>query len=479
MNLRNFIRLLRDQWKLILLVAAVAAGASAALTVRTTPLYASSVTFYVSAQTNTSDPISAYQGDLLSQQEVQSFAELLRGPTLVRSVINDLGLRVAPGEIAAEISTRPIPQTVLLSATVTDPSPRRAQQIAESIGTQFTTLVATLEQPPGGGTPPVSVTVVAQPDLPTAPVSPDPFRNVSMALALGLLAGIALAAAVRSLDSRIKSADDLVAETGGKPVLGVIPFDPAARRRPLVVDEDPFSPRVEAFRKVRTNLQFIDVDRPRKVLLFTSALPEEGKSSSACNLAVMLAQSGSRVILIEADLRRPRAVGYLGLPGAVGMTDVLLGRCTEDEATQVWGDDLFAVLASGSLPPNPGDLLASQQARQLIGRLRDRYDIVLVDAPPLLPFADAASIAPSCDGAILMVRHGRTRTEHIRRSVEALKAVDVPVLGSLLTMAPRAAHPEYGYGYRYYRPGADSPLSNSDRVTVTDRPEEPTHASLS
>ena len=479
MNLRNFIRLLRDHWKLILVVAAVAAGASAALTTRTTPLYASSVTFYVSAQANTSDPISAYQGDLLSQQEVQSFAELLRGPMLVQSVINDLSLQAAPGSIAAEISTHPIPQTVLLTATVTDSSPRRAWQIAQSMGTQFTRIVAILEQPPGGGTPPVSVTVVAQPQLPAAPVSPDPFKNVSVALALGLLAGIALAAAVQSLDSRIKSADVLAAETGGKPVLGVIPFDSVARRHPLVLDEDPFSPRVEAFRKVRTNLQFIDVDRPHKVLLFTSALPEEGKSSSACNLAVMLAQAGSRVILIEADLRRPRAVGYLGLPGTIGMTDVLLGRCTQDEAIQVWGDDLFAVLASGSLPPNPGDLLASQQTMQLIDRLRKRYDTVLVDAPPLLPFADAASIAPYCDGAILMVRHGRTRTEHIRRCAEALKAVDTPILGSLLTMAPRANHPEYGYGYRYYRPSADDTLPDRDRGTVTTKPEEPTHAALS
>jgi capsular exopolysaccharide synthesis family protein len=233
---------------------------------------------------------------------------------------------------------------------------------------------------------------------------------------------------------------------------------------------------VEAFRKIRANLQFIDIDQPRKVLLFTSALPEEGKSSSACNLALMLAQSGSRVILVEADLRRPRAVSYLGLPGTIGMTDVLLGRCTEDEATQIWGDDLFAVLASGSLPPNPGDLLSSQQASQLIGRLRDRYDVVLVDAPPLLPFADAASIAPHCDGAILMVRYGRTRTEHIRRSIEALKAVDVPVLGSLLTMAPRAAYPEYGYGYRYYRPGAGAPPLHGDGLAVTDQPEEPAHA---
>jgi non-specific protein-tyrosine kinase len=418
------------------------------------------VTFYVSAQTNNSDPISAYQGDLLSQQEVQSFAELLHGPMLVQAVVTDLGLRAAPGAIAAEISTRPVPQTVLLTATVTDPSPRRAWLIAGSIGIQFTRMVANLEQPPGGGTPPVSVEVVAAPQLSAKPVSPDPFRNISIGLGLGLLVGIALAAAVRSLDSTIKSSEELVALTGGKPALGAIPFDPAVKQRPLVVDEDPFRPRVEAYRKVRTNLQFVDIDQPRKVLLFTSPLPEEGKSSSACNLAIMLAQSGRRVILIEADLRRPRAVSYLGLPGAVGLTDVLLGRCTEHEAIQIWGDGLFAVLASGSLPPNPGDLLASQQARQLIARLRERFDTVLIDAPPLLPFADAASIAPCSDGAILMVRHSRTRTEHVRRAVEALKAVDVPILGSLLTMAPRATHPEYGYGYRYYRPSGDSPPSD-------------------
>src|SRR5438876_9661764 len=155
--------------------------------------------------------------------------------------------------------------------------------------------------------------------------------------------------------------------------------------------------------------------------LITIPLPDDRKSTSSCKLTNMLAQSGRRVILIEADLRRPRAVGYLGLPGAVGLTDVLLGRCTENEAIQIWGDGLFAVLASGSLPPNPGDLLASQPARQLIGRLRDSFDTVLIDAPPLLPFADAASIAPCTDGAILMVRHSRTRTEHVRRAVDALK----------------------------------------------------------
>jgi capsular exopolysaccharide synthesis family protein len=477
-DLRNFIRLLRDQWKLIIIAAVVAAGASAFLTARMTPLYSSSVTFYVSGQADNSNPVTAYEGVQLSQQEVQSFAELLRGPMLVQAVITDLGLQATQVAIAAEISTRPVPQTVLLTATVTDPSAKRAWQIATSLGGQFTSMVATLEQPPGGGTPPVSVMVVAAPQLSTAQVSPDPFRNVAIGLALGLLAGIVLAAAMRYLDNTIKSCEQLAGITGGRPVLGTIPFDQAAKQRPLVVSEDPFRPRVEAFRKVRTNLQFIDIDQPRKVLLFTSALPEEGKSSSACNLAIMLAQSGKQVILVEADLRRPRAVGYLGLPSTIGVTDVLLGRCTEDDAIQTWGDGLFAVLASGSLPPNPGDLLASQQTMQLIARLKERYDTVLIDAPPLLPFADAASLAPASDGAILVVRHARTRTDDVRRATEALRAVDVPVLASLLTMVPRSTNPEYGYGYRYYRHKADSP-TDGDSVTADAQAEEPSPSSLS
>lgn len=479
MDLRNFLRLLQERWKLIVAVAILAAGASAALTARMTPMYASSVTFYVSAQTTTSNPANAYQGNLLSQQEVQSFAALLTGAPLAQSVIHDLGLRATPAQVAAEITARPIPQTVLLTATATDRSPRRAWRIADSVGTQFTKLIANLERPPGGNAPTVSVTVVTPAELPSSPVSPNALRNVSLALGLGLVAGIAIAAAARSLDNTVKTADQLSAVTDDKPVLGLIPFDPATRKHPLVPDDDLFGPRAEAFRKIRTNLQFIDVDRPHKVLLFTSCLPEEGKSSTVCNLAVMLAQSGSRVMLIEADLRRPRAVSYLGLPGGAGLTAVLLGQSSEQEVTQVWGDDLFAVLASGSLPPNPADLLGSQRMGELIERLRGDYDTVLIDAPPLLPFADVPATAPFCDGAVLVVRHGKTRADHVRRAADALRAVDVPILGSLLTMTPRDTHPEYRYGYRHYRPGDSELPSDGNDMTVNGRPDKPSHAALS
>jgi capsular exopolysaccharide synthesis family protein len=469
LNLRSSLRLLRDHWKLIIAVTLLAGAASAVLTWRMSPLYASSVTFYVSAQTTEINPADAYQGNLLSQQEVQSFAELLTGTPLAQAVIGDLGLQVTPAEITSEISAHPIPQTVLLTATVTDRSPQRAQQIASSVGVQFTRLVAKLEQPPGKGAPTVSVTVVAPAALPTSPVSPDRIRNVGLALGLGLLAGIAIAVAVRSLESTIKTVDQLSVITGGKPVLGSIPFDQAARKHPVVTDDDPFGARIEAFRKIRTNLQFIDVDHPQKVLLVTSALPEEGKSTTVCNLAVMLAQTGSRVLVMEADLRRPRTVSYLGLPNGGGLTAVLLGRSSAEEVTQVWGDDLFDVMSSGSLPPNPADLLGSRRMSELIERLRRSYDVILIDAPPVLPFADAPTVAPFCDGAILMARHGKTRMEHLRRTVEALKAVDAPILGSLLTMTPRARRDGYGYGYGYYKPDDRQLPSDGDGLNATKR----------
>jgi capsular exopolysaccharide synthesis family protein len=454
-DLRSLFQLLRDHWKVIVLVTVLAGAGSAALTARMTPRYASSVTLYVSAETNTTDPSMAYQGALLSQQAVQSYADLITGTRLAGSVVSDLGLPMTPPQLAAEISARPIPQTVLLTATVTDTSPGRAHLIAAAVGSQFVKLVSVLERPPGQRHSTVRVTVVAPATVPGSPVSPSPVRNVGIALALGLLAGIAFAAARRALDTTVKSTDQLAALTAGRPVLGTVPFDPAARKQPLIAGGDPFGTRAEAFRKIRTNLQFIDVDVPPKVLMFTSPLPEEGKSSATCNMAITLASSGSRVVVLEADLRRPRAAGYLGLPGGVGVTDVLAGTADADAAIQTWGNDEFDVLASGPKPPNPSDLLGSQRMSQLITKLRGEYDLVLLDAPPVLPFADAAATAAACDGVILVVRYGRTRVAQVRQACSALGAVGVPVLGSVLSMTAAGRHPEYGYGYRRYQPARD------------------------
>jgi capsular exopolysaccharide synthesis family protein len=474
-DVRTFFQLLRNHWKLIAAVTVLAGVVSGMLTARMTPRYASSVSFYVSAQTNATDPATAYQGALLSQQAVQSYADLLTGPRLAGSVVRWLRLPMTASELAAEVSSRSIPQTVLLTATVTDTSPRRARELATAIGIQFPRLISVLERPPGKKHATVRVTVVAPATLPTAPVSPQPVRNIGVAVLLGLLIGIVLAAIRRALDTTIKSAEQLAEVTAGRPVVGTVPFDSAARKRPLVAGDDPLGRRPEAYRKLRTNLQFVNIDVPHKALLFTSCLVEEGKSSTVCNLAIMQAQFGQRVIVVEADLRRPRATSYLGLPSSVGVTDVLVGRVTAGEAIQTWGNDQFDVLASGPTPPSPSDLLGSQRMSQLVEQLRGQYDLVLIDAPPILPFADAAATGPACDGAILVVRYGRTRAAQLRQAMEALGAVGVPILGSVLSMSPIREHPEYGYGYRRYRPAHEAPR-NDTTATEQEPEQEPEEA---
>ncbi len=484
MTLRSFLGLIRDRWKLIIAVIMLAGVASWVLTARMTPRYSSSLTFYVSAQVSSSNVIQAYQADLLSQQKVQSFASLLDGPMLATNVVRALGLQITPSELQSEISAQAVPQTVLLTATVTSDSPEQAQAIARGLGTLFPRQVNRLERPANGSESTVVVRVVAEPSFSDSPVAPRPLRNVGIAVALGLLAGLALAAGLRSLDTSIKSAEQASKSLGDKPVLGVIPYDPVARSQPVLSDSQLTSPRMEAFRKLRLNLQFVEIDRPRKVLLFTSALPNDGKSTTVCNLAIVLSSIGKRVVVVECDLRRPQVGGYLGLPNGAGLTDVLLGRASVIDVIQNWGENELDILTSGVLPPNPGDLLGSRRMAELLEELRSRYDLVLLDMPPVLPFADTVAAAPYCDGAIVLARYGKTRTEQLRRVAESLAAVDTPVLAGVLAMTPRRREAGYGYGYRYYEqrtgrrrgsraasvPTAAERAATADPVLSGDRP---------
>jgi receptor protein-tyrosine kinase len=266
------------------------------------------------------------------------------------------------------------------------------------------------------------------------------------------------------LDTSVKTSDDLAMATSA-PVLGTIPFDASARPRPLVTTLEPHAPRVEAFRVLRTNLQFVEVDSAAKVFVVTSALPEEGKTSTSLNLAITLAQAGHRTLLVEADLRRPKAVAALGLDGAVGVTTVLLGRVAVEDAIQKHVDSELDVLASGATPPNPAELLQSNAMHDLLKHLRAEYDMVIVDAPPLLPVTDAAILATQADGTLMVARYGKTRREQLAQAVDRLAQVDAAPVGVVLNMTPgrgRAYDGDYGYGYGY-APSASQPAPQQDR----------------
>jgi capsular exopolysaccharide synthesis family protein len=454
-DLRDYAQTLRKRWALVALCTLLALGAAAAATLLATKMYTSSTQLFV-ANSGEADISSQYQGGLFAQQRVKSYAEVAVSDELRKSVATALGLD--PSQLGKITADAPLDK-VVLNITVTDAEPAQAQKIAATVADQLITRIPEIETQAGATRAPVKLTVTNEASLPTVPSAPRPKINLALGLLIGLALGVGAAVLRETLDTTVKGKDDLQQLTGATP-LGVIAEDPEVAKRPLVVQVEAQSPRAETFRQLRTNLQFVDVDRPLKTVVMTSASAEEGKSTTACNLAITLAQAGVRTILVEADLRRPRVADYMGLEGAVGLTSVLTGLTSLDEALQPWGRNAMWVLASGPLPPNPSEILGSHQMSELLKTLEDRADVIVLDSPPLLPVTDAAVLARHADGAVLVVRHGKTRREQVTRALEALQGVDARLLGTVLNWAP-VKGPDadnYGYGPGYYstRPGRGS-----------------------
>jgi receptor protein-tyrosine kinase len=238
---------------------------------------------------------------------------------------------------------------------------------------------------------------------------------------------------------------------------------------------------------VRTNLAFVDVDHPPRVILVSSSVPSEGKSTLAVHLAAALAESGKSVALLEADLRRPRVTQYLGLIAGAGLTNVLTGTASVDEVIQPVGDGRLQVLAAGPLPPNPSELLASEAMADLVQALTSRYDVIILDAPPLLPVADASALTGLADGVLLCARWGFVQSDELARSAELIHRLDARLLGLVMTQVPaKSVAVAYGYGQavegprrRFVdrlllrRPTADAP---APVPTVTPRASSPAGA---
>ncbi|MGJ9421476.1 polysaccharide biosynthesis tyrosine autokinase [Aeromicrobium sp. CF3.5] len=455
MELSDYTRILRQRWLLIALTTAIAVGLALAFTLASTPQYQSTARLFIS--TSQTDDATTFQGGTFSQGRVASYADLLTGEEISRRVVEDLGIDVNPRTLSNRITAMSQPDTVVLSIAVTDPSAEMAQKLTQSASEVFVDYVAELETAPGKSTAPVKATIVDRATVPASPISPQPVRNLGLALILGLLAGGGLAVLRDTSDHRIRNDVDLAGASGDAPILGTIHFDKSASKKRLITALDSHAPRVEAFRVLRTNLQFVNVDGNSKVFVMTSAVPGEGKSTTTCNLALSMAQAGQRVLMIEGDLRRPKATEYLGLENSVGVTTVLVGRVSVEEAVQSV-TPTFDLLASGATPPNPAELLQSESMKTLLADARNAYDVVLIDAPPLLPVTDAAILSADSDGAIMVVNHGSTTREQIEASVDRLQSVDARLVGTIVNMAPqpKRGSSTYGYGYGYgYAPVAE------------------------
>ncbi|SNR76970.1 polysaccharide biosynthesis tyrosine autokinase [Blastococcus mobilis] len=492
LTLTNALHAVRERWWVLIAGLLIGLAAAAAASWTAVPVYTSTTRLFVGA-TGEAENADAYAGGLFAQQRVQSYVRVLEGDRLGRRVIADVGLQVTPDELAAKVTVRPVPETAILEVTVSDGSPERARAIADSFGRHAIEQVTVLETTAGAVDPAVRVTTLDAATLETEPVSPDVTRNVALGISLGLLAGL-MAVLLPARFGRGIVTREQVRECTGRDVLGALVEDHRFRDVGPLAGLRADSPNREALRAVRGRLLHAHRDTPPRVLVVTSALRGEGSSVLAANLAVTVAQAGARTLLIDADVRNPSVSRYLDLPEDTGLTDVLSGRASLEDAVRPWGEDSLLVLTAGSVPLDPSALHDSLSLRALVDTLKDSYDVVIIDAPALAPVADAAVMAAWADGCILVTRYGGTPREHLSGAAAVLARERAELLGVVLNRVPPRSARARGYRHPYPAdpdrrarrdlidrrlhigaPGRGAPRTANSAVAVspTARPERP------
>lgn len=452
MKLQDFAKLLRTRWITVAVSVLIALICAIGMTILTPPKYEASTRLFVSA-TQGSSATDLYQGNRMSQERVQSYTQILMGQTLAQRTIDKLSLEMSAETLATNVLATSKLNTVLITMKVLDESPVRARDIANALSDEFVVMVRELETPRPGSSPTARVVVEQRASIPAAPVSPNPVRNLALGLILGLLLGIGLAVTREQLDSTVKSQETLEEVTGAG-VVGFIPFDKNLDATPTISFESgDNSGAAEAFRKLRTNLQFLAVDNPPRLIVVTSASPDEGKSTTAINIALVLAEAEHNVVLVDGDLRRPSLARYLNLLGSVGFSTVLSGGAPLSDVLQQTKVPRLTLLAAGPIPPNPSELLGSLAAKRLLTDLRAKYDYVIIDSAPLLAVTDGAVLAAESDGTLFLVRAGKTKREPIEHAVGILHDVGAPLLGAVLNGIPTRGSGAYRFNHYYYGGG--------------------------
>jgi succinoglycan biosynthesis transport protein ExoP len=464
MELHDYLVILRKRWMSVALITALALGAAVTATALATPMYKAKSQVFVSVRTSGGTTSDLAQGSSFTQKQVKSYTDLVTSPRVLIPVIDHLDLATTPEQLGASITSMSPPDTVLINIVAEDADPQVASNVANATAASLAVQVTELEKPTDAEISPVSIATVRNANPPSSPSSPNLEINLALGLMIGLLVGLGLAVLREVLDTKIRSEVDVNRVTDTS-VIATIGYDVNAPDEPLIVQTSPQSHRSEAFRRLRTNLQFLDIaDRPQSIVV-TSSLPGEGKSTTTVNLAISLADAGSRVILVDADLRRPSVAEYMGLEGEVGLTTVLIGRATVEDVVQPWGNGNLHVLASGQIPPNPSELLGSRSMANLLDQLAQDYDVVLIDTPPLLPVTDAAILAKLTGGALVVVGSEKLHRQQLAEAMGSLETVGARVLGVVLNRLARTQSDSYAY-YDYSSTRSDADVRQKRRATA-------------
>lgn len=445
MELQHYLTILRDRWISALVTAFLVLVAVMAFTLLQTPEYQATNRVFVQTQAGSS-VADLSSGVNFASQQITSYADVATTPLVLDPVIDELGLDTTAHELAGRISTTVPPETLILEIIATDEDPAQAAAIANATSESLRTQVSALET--SGEESTVELTVIAPAAEPASPSSPSIPRNIAVGLVLAALAGAAIAIMRDLLDNRVRRPDD-IEKLFEQPVIAAIPSSKDAKHLPLISAQHPQSLQAEAYRSLRTNLQFMGLTGEKRSVLFTSSLPGEGKSSSAINFAHVVAQAGNRVLLIDADLRRPSVAEYLGLEGGAGLTTVLIGEAEIEDVVQPLETEGLEALASGPIPPNPSELLGSKNMQNLLNDATATYDFVVVDTAPLLAVTDAVVLSHYVGGTVVVAQSERVRKLQLGQALNKLKTVETRILGVILNRVHSGSRGAYTYNYSY------------------------------
>ena len=460
MTFREFLSVLGARWRIIALSLLVVVAATAVQTMLTPAVYTASAKIYLRA----TQPPTAGSGNevttyAVSAADLATYLDVLTSPSVMDPLRARLGL--APGtplSVSGEVSQT----SNMMTITATGGDPQLVARVATEAGPvladvakKFSPLLASNGQS-------VEADTIVPASVPGDPTSPNAKRNLALGGLLGLALGIGLALLRHTLDTKVRTADDIKA-ISNRPILGDLPIVKSVKDGLLSVETDPHGRHAESIRRLRTNILFVDVTTGGHSFVVTSSVPGEGKTTTTINLALAMADASSKVLLIDGDLRNPSVARTMGLDGSFGLTTLLLGQADPDDVIQRWRETSLHVLPAGPVPPNPSELLGSEPMEALFGKLSHDFDFILVDSPPVVPVVDAVLINNLTHGLIMVVGAERTRKRDLASAVQSLETVDAPVAGFALNMVSAGSSIAHRYGYYGLAPEAEHKPNRRER----------------
>lgn len=439
-------QVLVKRWKMLVVIPLLAVVVSAIVSLFIiTPQYTASTTLMVTRPAEAGQIL--YQDIQVSRQLVATYREIVHSRRVLEAVIDNKELPFSVGQLRDKVDVEAVRDTELIKVDVTDPDPVLSREIANEVAAVFMEKIIDIMQVE-------NVSVVDEAVLPLRPVSPRVPLNVAVAFVVGLMGAFGLTFLLEYLDRTVKDPQE-VQKRFDLPVIGVVPVVEGDKLFSL---SDPRSPPAEAFRTLRTNIQYSSIDKPVKSILVTGANPYCGKSTISSNLGVTLARSGALVLLIDADMRRPMLHRLFNMSSEPGLSSLIFKEDLDlNDVVRKSEHENLLIMPSGPIPPYPAEMLASQRMKMLAGEFAARFDYVIYDSPPVIAVTDAAILASQVDGTIFVMDYGVVKWEEAANALEQLKKVNANAIGAVINNMPRSE--AYYNGYQYYYGTSTSSVS--------------------